>query len=117
DPWALMSSYNSINGHHADMNEFTLKKVLRGEWGYKGTVISDWGGTNSVVESVKLGCDLEMPGPPKMRGDKIIEAVKKGELTEAEVDECARRVLNLVERTGRFNLPMEEAKEQSVDTE
>lgn len=91
-----------ISGSHTDLNR---------------AVISDWGGTNSVVESVKCGCDLEMPGPPKLRGDKILEAIKNGELTEEEVTDCARRVLKLVERSGRLNLPFEEEKEKSIDTE
>ncbi|RPA90564.1 hypothetical protein L873DRAFT_1717239 [Choiromyces venosus 120613-1] len=117
NPWAVMSSYNLVNGSHADMNEFTLRKVLREEWRFEGLVMSDWGGTNSTVESIKAGVDLEMPGPSKMRAQKVMDALKKGELTENDIGECAARVLNLVERTGRFDLPVEEPQEEAIDTQ
>ncbi|RPA83048.1 hypothetical protein BJ508DRAFT_317917 [Ascobolus immersus RN42] len=116
DPWAVMSSYNLVNGKHADMNDFTLRKVLRGEWGFKGAVISDWGGTNSTIESIEAGCDLEMPGPAKLRGEKALQAIKDGKLDVKYVEEGAERILRLVERSGRFELPIEEPKEKAIDT-
>ncbi|KAI5846858.1 glycoside hydrolase superfamily [Tricharina praecox] len=116
-PWAVMSSYNLVNGKHADMNEFTLRKVLRGEWKYDGLVMSDWGGTNSTVESIKYGCDLEMPGPSKVRGKKVMDAIRKGELTIQDIDECAARVLTWIEKCGRFDLPWTESEEKSIDTQ
>ncbi|KAF3930924.1 Beta-glucosidase [Dactylella cylindrospora] len=116
DPWALMSSYNLVNGLHADMNPFTLQKVLREEWKYKGAVISDWGGTNSIVESVKCGVDLEMPGPAKMRGSALKAALDKGEISIQEIDDSVERLLRLLERTGRFDLPPEEPQEKTLDT-
>jgi beta-glucosidase len=78
--------------------------------------MSDWGGTNSTAQSIKNGCDLEMPGPTKVRGKKAMEAIEKGELTVKDVDECAARVLSWIERCGRFDLPWEEPKEVSIDT-
>ncbi|KAI5847407.1 glycoside hydrolase superfamily [Morchella snyderi] len=116
-PWAVMSSYNCVNGFHADMNEFTLRKVLRGEWKFEGLVMSDWGGTNSTVQSIKAGVDLEMPGPSKVRGKLALEALKRGELTEADIEECAARVLAWIERCGRFDLPVEEPEERAIDTQ
>jgi beta-glucosidase len=80
-------------------------------------VMSDWGGTNSVVESIKAGVDLEMPGPTKKRGEKVLEAIEQGDLTEREVEECAERVLIWAEKCGRFDLPWDEPEEQSVDTQ
>ncbi|KAI5799067.1 glycoside hydrolase superfamily [Geopyxis carbonaria] len=115
-PWAVMSSYNLVNGVHADMHEYTLRTILRGEWGFDGLVMSDWGGTNSVVESIKAGLDLEMPGPTKWRGAKALAAIESGELSVAAVEECAARVLAWIERCGRFDLPVEEPEEQSIDT-
>lgn len=79
--------------------------------------MSDWGGTNSVVESIKHGLDLEFPGPSKMRGKKVLEAIEKGELTEKDVDECIVRVLTWVEKCGRFDLPLAEPEEKSIDTQ
>ncbi|KAF3313054.1 hypothetical protein TWF173_006434 [Orbilia oligospora] len=116
DPWALMSSYNLINGLHADMNPFTLRKVLREEWKYKGAVISDWGGTNSTVESVKAGCDLEMPGPAKLRGKALKAALDRGDVTINDIDESVERILRLLQRTGRFEASVDEPGEKTLDT-
>ncbi|KAL4879541.1 glycoside hydrolase superfamily [Aspergillus karnatakaensis] len=77
---AVMTAYNSVNGAHADMNEFLIKKVLREDWGFKGLVMSDWGGTNSTAASLNAGLDLEMPGPPIHRTfDAVQEALQSGE--------------------------------------
>lgn len=54
-PWAVMTSYNLLNGVHADASEFLLEKVLRGQWGWKGLVMSDWGGTNSTAATLNAG--------------------------------------------------------------
>ena len=58
DPWALMTSYNLVNGTHADMSKFLITDVLREQWGFKGLVMSDWGGTNSTAPSLNAGHDL-----------------------------------------------------------
>ncbi|KAJ4856762.1 fibronectin type III-like domain-containing protein [Trichoderma breve] len=81
-PWTVMSSYNLVNGVHADMNYKTLKHILRGEWAYDGTVISDWSGINSTVESVRAGCDIEFPHSTKWRFDKLVEAVNEHRIVE-----------------------------------
>ncbi|KAG9254820.1 glycoside hydrolase superfamily [Emericellopsis atlantica] len=98
NPWAVMSSYNKINGIHADMHPHTLKDVLRGEWSYDGTVVSDWGGTNSVVESVQAGCDIEFPHSTKWRLAKLVEAAKEGRISQGDIDAAAENALTLVER-------------------
>ncbi|KAM6479568.1 glycoside hydrolase superfamily [Trichoderma sp. SZMC 28011] len=97
-PWTVMSSYNLINGVHADMNYKTLKHILRGEWAYDGTVISDWSGINSTVESVGAGCDIEFPHSTKWRFDKLVEAVNEHRIDIAEIDRAAENVLCLIER-------------------
>lgn len=79
--------------------------------------MSDWGGTNSVVESIKAGLDLEMPGPAKWRGEKVLKALKAGDLTPEDIEKCAARVLQWIERCGRFDLPLEEPEEISIDTQ
>jgi beta-glucosidase len=79
-------------------------------------VMSDWGGTNSTSQSIKNGCDLEMPGPTKLRGKKVLEAIEKGELTIKDVENSAARVLSWIERCGRFDLPWEEPEEKANDT-
>lgn len=58
-PKCVMTAYNLVNGEHMDSNPI-IKKILREEWGFKGLVMSDWGGTNSIMESIIAGCDLEV---------------------------------------------------------
>ncbi|RSL87845.1 hypothetical protein CEP52_015413 [Fusarium oligoseptatum] len=107
-PWAIMTAYNKINGHHADSNEYLLKKVLRGDWGWTdGLVMSDWGGVNSTAESINAGVDLEMPGPARWRKPEVVlEAVKGGKLTEETVTERARNVLTFLKRLNAFENPI-----------
>ena len=102
---SLMTSYNRINGPHADMNADLLAGVLRGEWGFDGAVISDWFGTNSTVESTLAGLDLEMPGPSQLRGDALIAAVERGDVSAEIIRERAGNVLRLLERTGGLDSP------------
>ncbi|KAK6612704.1 glycoside hydrolase family 3 domain protein [Botrytis cinerea] len=118
NPWAVMSSYNLINGVHADCNFHTLREILREEWSYDGLVMSDWGGTNSIVESIEAGCDIEMPVSTKWRGAKAIEAVKNGELSREAVEKAAANVLYLVERTKGSDMTPEapEAEDDREET-
>ncbi|KAL1611220.1 hypothetical protein SLS59_000861 [Nothophoma quercina] len=106
NPWAVMTAYNKINGTHADSNIFLLKQVLRGEWGWDGLVMSDWGGTNSTADSLNAGLDLEMPGPTRWRSKEVIvKAVKDGEISEQTITDRAREVLKLIEKVGGFENP------------
>jgi len=113
NPIAVMTAYNQVNGHHADSNEFLLKKVLRGDWGWDGLVMSDWGGTNSTAASLNAGLDLEMPGPTRWRKpEAVVEAVKKGEVSEETIDQRVLRVLGFLKRLGCFedgSIPDEKA--------
>lgn len=94
-PWAIMTAYNHVNGVHCDQHEWLLRDVLRGEWGWDGLVMSDWGGTNSVAAALKAGLDLEMPGPPRLRkGEDMLEAVQKGQVSEKTIDDRARSVIS-----------------------
>lgn len=118
-PWAIMTAYNKINGHHADSNEFLLKQVLRGEWKWDGLVMSDWGGTNSTADSLNAGVDLEMPGPTRWRKlENVLAAMKAGHITEETIDDRVRRVLGFLERLKCFengNNTWREAEEQAVN--
>jgi beta-glucosidase len=106
NPWGVMTAYNKVNGTHADSHTFLLKQVLRGEWGWDGLVMSDWGGTNSTADSLNAGLDLEMPGPTRWRTvEAVTEAVKKGQVTEQTITERARNVLRLIEKVGGFENP------------
>lgn len=108
NPWAIMTAYNKINGHHADSNEYLLKKVLRGDWGWTdGLIMSDWGGVNSTAESINAGVDLEMPGPARWRKPEVVlEAMKQGKLTEETITYRARKVLAFLKRLNAFESPI-----------
>jgi beta-glucosidase len=98
--WAIMSSYNKVNGTYAAEHEALLADTLRSDWGFDGVVISDWFGTHSTVRSALAGLDLEMPGPPVHYGDELAVAVADGEVSEAVIDDHVRRLLGLALRTG-----------------
>ncbi|KAF2657383.1 glycoside hydrolase family 3 protein [Lophiostoma macrostomum CBS 122681] len=115
NPWAVMTAYNKVNGTHCDSHPLLLKKVLRGKWGWKGLIMSDWGGVNSTVESLDSGLDLEMPGPTKWRSSKVVsKAVEQGLLSESAVTDRARNVLELIQKVGGFENPTI-PPEQSTD--
>lgn len=94
-----------------------MGQVLRGEWGFDGLAMSDWGGTNSTADSVNAGLDLEMPGPARQRGEKLLAAAR-GPTSDpallAAIKTGARHVLELVARTGRWG-KFDEAAEEAVD--
>lgn len=98
NPWTVMCSYNRLNGTYASEHRHLLTEILKEEWGYDGAVISDWGATHSIVESVRAGLDLEMPGPARYYGSLLVEAVKKWQIEPEAVDEAARRMLRLILR-------------------
>jgi len=100
DVRAVMSSYNRINGTFASDHVPLLRGVLRDDWGFDGVVVSDWFGTHSAAQSLEAGLDLEMPGPARERGPKLLAAVQAGEVSEARVDESVLRLLRLFEWCG-----------------
>ncbi len=116
DVKSLMSSYNRINGVYASEHRELLRSVLRDEWGFDGAVISDWFGTHTAAESLEASLDLEMPGPPRERGDALLQAVKSGETTEARVDESVRRLLELFDWAGVGETGTDEVTEDSDAT-
>ncbi|MGA9350535.1 MAG: glycoside hydrolase family 3 C-terminal domain-containing protein [Anaerolineae bacterium] len=112
--WSVMASYNKINGTFASENPYTLISILREEWGFEGLVMSDWFGTKSTAASVKGGLDLEMPGPPVWRGEKLLQAFQAGEVDEATIDESVRRLLGVIVKSGAFE-DAEDRPERAVD--
>jgi beta-glucosidase len=114
--WTVMSAYNRLNGEFASSHHGLLTDVLKRDWGFDGVVISDWTGTYSGVPSARAGLDIEMPGPARHMGPHLAEAVRRGELDEAVVDEQVRRLLRLMARTGRLQRPVDDVPaEQSID--
>ncbi len=98
--WAIMASYNIVNGKYAASNSFLLLDILKGEWNFDGLVMSDWFGTRSTVGSFEGGLDLEMPGPGLMFGPGLTDRVRAGQLDETQLDDKVLRYLRLAERTG-----------------
>ena len=96
-PVAVMTAYNRLNGVYCNENGWLLNDILRGEWGFDGIVVSDWGGTHDRVASIKAGADIEMPCCYFSK-DEILDAVKSGRLKEEEVDKCAERIVKLSHR-------------------
>jgi beta-glucosidase len=92
NPGAVMCSYNRINGDFGCENPYTLRDVLKKNWGFKGFVISDWGGTHSTEKASAAGLDQEQP-MADFFGPKLKEAVEAGRVPPAEIDDHARRVL------------------------
>lgn len=91
-----------------------VTEVLRNEWGFKGTVISDWMGVYSTADSINAGLDLEMPGPTKWRGEKLLRAIEAGQVSETTIEDSARRVLRLARQLGCFAHP-DEPKEVALE--
>ena len=95
-PKTIMSSYNLINGTYANENRHLLMDILRGEWGFDGTVVTDWGGSNDHALGVQNGSTLEMPAPGGDAVRELMQAVKSGKITEADVDARLDELLTLV---------------------
>ncbi|MFJ2620329.1 glycoside hydrolase family 3 C-terminal domain-containing protein [Glutamicibacter sp. NPDC087344] len=97
-PWTVMCSYNRINGVYASENRWLLTEVLREQWGFDGLVVSDWGAVDTRTNALHAGLDLEMPSSNGRTDQEIIEAVRNGELDEADVDLAAERMVRLAQR-------------------
>lgn len=93
-PWTVMCSYNKINGVFSSQNRWLLTDVLRGEWGFKGIVMSDWGAVSDRVAALNAGLNLEMP--PSNTDDQIVAAGKDGRIPAAQLDEMAQGMIDLV---------------------
>ena len=98
DPWTVMSSYNKINGTYTSQSKDLITTVLRDEWGYKGLVMTDWFGGDDGAAQIAAGNDMLQPGTDKQY-EQIMAALKDGSLSEAELDICVRRCLELVKRS------------------
>jgi beta-glucosidase len=107
------SSYNRVNGIYVSDDARLVNGVVRQEWGFDGLVVSDWMGVYSTAESVNAGVNVDLPGPTKWRGDKLLQAIADGAVSEKTVNSSARRVLELAQRLGRFENP-EEAPEVAL---
>lgn len=101
EPWTVMTSYNFINGVYTSQNRELLETILRDEWGYKGTVMTDWFSGVDGAQQIWAGNDMLQPGMPA-QFDQIVAAVKNGTLDEKDLDRCVERILTLVEKSPRY---------------
>ena len=100
-PWTVMTSYNYINGTYTSESKDLIETILRDEWGYEGTVMTDWFGGKDGAKQTWAGNDMLQPGKDE-QFDSIVDGVKSGKLAVADLDRNVQRVLNLVERSPRF---------------
>jgi beta-glucosidase len=100
-PWTVMTSYNYINGTYASESKDLVETILRDEWGYEGTVMTDWFGGKDGAKQMWAGNDMLQPGKAE-QFDSIVAGVKSGKLAEADLDRNVARILNLVEKSPRF---------------
>lgn len=97
-PETVMCSYNKINGTYASDARWLLTDILREEWGFDGTVVTDWGALSDRIEAFRAGCDLNMPGGERYMVRATLRALEDGSLSEADVDASVRRILRLATR-------------------
>ena len=97
-PWTVMCAYNKVNGTYCSENGKLLTEILRDEWGYEGVLVTDWTACDDRVEGLLAGQDLEMPGNGGINDRAVVEAVKAGRISEADVDRAVGRLLALHER-------------------
>lgn len=114
-PAAFMTGYNGVNGTYCSENDKLLDKMLRGEWGWEGLVMSDWWGTYSTTEAAIAGLDLEMPGPTRFRGDALKFNVQTDKVREHIIDDRVRTLLEFVKRSYESGVG-ENAPEKTLDT-
>ena len=91
---SVMPAYNKVNGDYCSENEHLLNEILRGEWGFKGFTVSDWGGTHSTMGAMLHGLNVQMTGSNYL-GQPVIDSIKTGALTEELVDEKVRQILRV----------------------
>ncbi|HEY1207575.1 MAG TPA: glycoside hydrolase family 3 C-terminal domain-containing protein [Bryobacteraceae bacterium] len=131
--WSVMSAYNKVNGFWCSENAYLLTETLKRRWGFKGFVVSDWGGTHSTVDGAVAGLDIEMPGPESVRlllnhdettrhrftggfqaAELVLPAIESGKIPQAAVDDRVRRMLRAMFSVGIFD--RNEAATGDVDT-
>ncbi|MBQ9951015.1 MAG: glycoside hydrolase family 3 C-terminal domain-containing protein [Clostridia bacterium] len=96
--WTVMCSYNRLNGEYASQHYGLLTGLLRGEWGFDGYVVSDWGAVSDRVKAVHAGLDLEMPASGGANDKRVVDAVRDGRLDEKDVDLAVERILTIHQR-------------------
>lgn len=112
--WGVMTGYNRLDGTYCAENQALLTRILRGDWGYDGFVVSDWYGAHDPVGSLRAGLDVEMPGPARVYGEHLEAEIAAGNVDAALLDDRVAALLRLIERTGATDRSADEP-EVTVD--
>jgi beta-glucosidase len=104
DAAGFMCSYNRVNGDYACENDYLLNQALKHDFGFKGWVMSDWGGTHSTAKAANAGLDMEMPGT-NFFGDGLKQAVQSGQVPLARLDDMVHRILRSMFAVGVIDNP------------
>lgn len=104
-PAGVMCAYNHINGDYACENDFTLNQVLKHDWGFKGFVLSDWGGTHSTVKAALAGLDQDQPGDDNFFSEPLKQAVLDGKVPQSRLDDMVHRIVRSMFVTGVIDQP------------
>ena len=114
--WGVMAAYNKLLGVHCCSSDYLLNNVLRDQWGFDGFVVSDWYAAGDSVGSASAGLTLEMPGPARFYGRRLVEAVRAGSVSEETVDDLVAQLALLAQRTKAAERSADEP-EESIDDE
>ena len=114
---AVMDAYNKVNGDYCTENNFLNNVVLKEEWGFDGVLMSDWGATHSALGPATAGLDLEMPSGSWMNSKNLLPEIRRGEVTEHQIDDKVRRILRLIIRMGYLDRPQKDPSIPENDPE
>lgn len=113
-PLFMMTAYNSLNGEYANENHHLLQDILYGEWGYKGAIVTDWGGSSDHVKGVIEGSHLEMPNTGYPGALQIIKAIEDGRMSEEILDQRVDELLNVILKISTDNSGAGHLKESTI---
>ena len=102
-----MNAYNLLNGVHCSQSDYLLNQTLKGQWGFNGFVMSDWGSTYDGVAAANAGLDLEMPNGKFMNRINLLPAIKDGRVKESTIDDKVKRILRTIIAAGFLDRPQE----------
>jgi beta-glucosidase len=115
-PATVMCAYNQLNGIYCSEQRWIFQDVLRGEWGFGGLVMTDWGATNRRVVGINAGIDLEMPGTCGLHDREIRRSLKSGALSQQKFHEAVCRNVRLIHTLATADAVKPNDLEQSQDT-